>query len=106
MSGTSADGVDACLCEISGYGPDTKARVVHLASVDYPEHVRNLLTHRIGKLDVEEVARLNFLIAEIFAKAALKCIEEASFMYPTSISSLPTARLLLISPKQTTNSCL
>lgn len=79
MSGTSADGVDACLCEISGYGPDTKARVVHLASVDYPEHVRNLLTHRIGKLDVEEVARLNFLIAEVFAKAALKCIEEASF---------------------------
>ena len=79
MSGTSADEVDACLCEISGFGPDTRARVVHLASVDYPSHVRHLLTHKIGSLDVEEVARLNFLIARVFAQATLKCIEEADY---------------------------
>jgi anhydro-N-acetylmuramic acid kinase len=77
MSGTSADEVDACLCEISGFGQETSARVVHLASLDYPSHVRHLLTHKIGNLNVEEVARLNFLVARVFAQSVLKCIEEA-----------------------------
>lgn len=79
MSGTSADGVDACLCEISGFGTKTKAVPKHLTSLDYPSSVRNLLTHKIGSLQVEEVARLNFLIAHVFAETALKCIEEAGY---------------------------
>jgi anhydro-N-acetylmuramic acid kinase len=77
MSGTSADGVDAALCRITGAGRDTKAEVVHLASVEYPPAIRRLLLGDLRLLSCEEVARLNFLIGDIFAEAALKCVAEA-----------------------------
>lgn len=77
MSGTSADGVDAVLCEISGTSRGLSARVLHMARVEYTPEVRDLLLGDLRRLDAEEVCRLNFLIAEVFAEAALKCLKEA-----------------------------
>ena len=105
MSGTSADQVDACLCEITGFGLDTRARVVHLASVDYPERVRHLLTHRIGSLTVEEVARLNFLIAQVFAQGVLKCIQQANYR-PSQIDFIASHGQTLAHYPEADNDCL
>lgn len=77
MSGTSADGVDAVLCEIAGSGRGLSARVVRMARVEYAPAVRSLLLGDLRRLDAEEVCRLNFLIAEVFAEAALKCVAGA-----------------------------
>jgi len=77
MSGTSADGVDAVLCEIAGSGRGLSARVVRMARVEYAPAVRSRLRGDLRRLDAEEVCRLNFLIAEVFAEAALKCVAEA-----------------------------
>jgi anhydro-N-acetylmuramic acid kinase len=77
MSGTSADGVDAVLCEIRGYGRGCDVRTMRMSSLEYPGSVRRLLLGDLRYLTAEEVARLDFLIAGIFADAALKCIHEA-----------------------------
>ncbi|MBL8160854.1 MAG: anhydro-N-acetylmuramic acid kinase, partial [Anaerolineae bacterium] len=36
MSGTSADGIDAALCEITGAPPHLHARIVHGIAYPYP----------------------------------------------------------------------
>ncbi|MGI6632509.1 MAG: anhydro-N-acetylmuramic acid kinase [Bacillota bacterium] len=77
MSGTSADGVDAVLCEIAGSGRDTRAKIVRMTSTGYPESLRNMLLGDLRLLSCEEVARLNFRIGEIFADTALQCVSEA-----------------------------
>lgn len=77
MSGTSADGVDAALCELRGYGKGCDARVLHMSSVRYPPPIRAMLLGDLPKLGAEEVARLDFLIGRIFAGAALTCIRGA-----------------------------
>lgn len=77
MSGTSADGVDAVLCDITGSGKGTSAKVLRLTSVEYPRNIRHILVGDLRMLTCEEVARLNFLIGSIFADAALKCVAEA-----------------------------
>ncbi len=87
MSGTSADGVDAVLCEIEGSGPGLRAKALHLATVLYPPPVRELLLGDLRRLDAEEVCRLNFFIAEAFADAALKCVSEAG-LSPNDISAI------------------
>ncbi len=85
MSGTSADGVDAALCEIydsppsdrQGPSHELRAKVLHMATVSYSPAIRQILLGDLRRLDAEEVCRLNFLIAGVFAEAAVKCIEEA-----------------------------
>jgi anhydro-N-acetylmuramic acid kinase len=37
MSGTSADAIDAALCEIEGVPPQLKARIVHAVTFPYPD---------------------------------------------------------------------
>ncbi|MGI6162352.1 MAG: anhydro-N-acetylmuramic acid kinase [Bacillota bacterium] len=95
MSGTSADGVDACLCDIEGFGAGARIRARHLTSLDYPLPVKNLLISKIGNLNVEEVARLNFLIAQVFADTALKCIKEAGCS-PSQIDAIASHGQTLI----------
>ncbi|MGE5579129.1 MAG: anhydro-N-acetylmuramic acid kinase [Bacillota bacterium] len=87
MSGTSADGVDAVLCEITGSGRGLTARVIHMARIEYSPAERGLLLGDLRRLDAEEVCRLNFLIAEVFAEAALKCVEEAG-LAPADVDAI------------------
>jgi anhydro-N-acetylmuramic acid kinase len=87
MSGTSADGVDAVLCEVAGSGRGLQAKVLHMATVEYPAPVRNLLLGDLRKLSAEEVCRLNFLVADVFSSATLKCINEAG-LSPSDIDAV------------------
>lgn len=79
MSGTSADGIDAVLCAIEGFGKDCRARILHMSTLDYPESMRGALVGNPWEMNAESVARLSFLLGEMLAEAALKCIREAGF---------------------------
>lgn len=72
MSGTSADGIDACLAEIDGSGTSTRMRQLAFATYPFPGGYRDLLLKnsdpRTARLD--DIARLNILAAELFAGAA------------------------------------
>lgn len=37
ISGTSADGIDAALCEITGAPPSLEARILHAITHPYPD---------------------------------------------------------------------
>lgn len=87
MSGTSADGIDACLCEIQGFGPDTQVQIKHLSSLEYSDEIRGMLIEGLQELSLDDIARLNFVIGTLFAKTALKCIEEAGYT-PSQIDAV------------------
>ncbi|MBZ0287773.1 MAG: anhydro-N-acetylmuramic acid kinase, partial [Anaerolineae bacterium] len=76
MSGTSADGIDAALCEITGEPPNLQARIVHGLSVAYPDgfQARILTASQPDTGRVDELCRLHFAIAELFADATLRVI--------------------------------
>ncbi|MFO7322449.1 MAG: anhydro-N-acetylmuramic acid kinase [Chloroflexota bacterium] len=79
MSGTSADGIDAALCEISGQPPQLNLRLVHALMYPYPEGFQQrILNTCIPELSrVDDICQLNFDMGELFAQAALAVIREA-----------------------------
>lgn len=79
ISGTSADGIDTVLCEVSGAPPAVDARIVHAFTYPYAPEVRaRVLAAIIPETShVDEITRLNADVGEAFAAAALKLIGEA-----------------------------
>ena len=74
MSGTSADGIDVALVRISKTG----ARLENFAAIPFPARVRDLVL-RLGEgraTSTGEISRLNFLLGEIFADAALAALKK------------------------------
>lgn len=71
ISGTSADGIDAALCEIEGAPPHMTARIIRGLTVPYapPLRERVLVAMRAGGADVRELTLLNAKIGEAFATA-------------------------------------
>jgi anhydro-N-acetylmuramic acid kinase len=71
MSGTSADGIDAALVAIEGAPP--RPRLLAFQSAPYPEEVRAELFALFHQEpgSVARLARLNFVLGELFAEAAL-----------------------------------
>lgn len=79
ISGTSADGIDAALCEISGAPPALEARILHAISHPYPDglQARVLDASQPGRAGADELCALNAALGEQFAAAALAVIESA-----------------------------
>lgn len=79
MSGTSADGVDAALVTVSGYGPSTRLELERFVTVDYPPVVREgVLELARGSANPASVATWHFRLGEIFAAAARDVLNGAS----------------------------
>src|SRR5258708_20669852 len=76
MSGTSADGVDAALTEIDGNGTKTEIRLVVFRTYSYPWDYKQFLLKNsdASTARLDDVARLNFLVAEFFADAVRKIV--------------------------------
>jgi anhydro-N-acetylmuramic acid kinase len=74
MSGTSADGLDAVLAEISGSGRGLRARVRAHIHQPFSPALRRRILHTCLHGTVAEVCELNFLLGEYFARAALAVI--------------------------------
>lgn len=69
MSGTSGDGIDVALCEITGAPPTLSATIVDTWSVPYEESFRQQIFHACEKGDAGDICRLNAEVSERFAKA-------------------------------------
>ena len=74
MSGTSADAIDVALVRISGAPPRLDARLVNFFSIPYPAPVRSAILRLAegGPATTGEISRMNFLLGELFARAALR----------------------------------
>lgn len=73
MSGTSLDGIDAVLVEITGCGLSTRVELRHFLSTPFePEVAERLLRIASGKrLPSAEVSQLNFLLGMLYSDAIL-----------------------------------
>ena len=79
ISGTSADAIDAALCEISGTPSNLQARIVAALTVQYPRGMQTRI-HNACLPDVshvDEICKLNAELGEQFAQAALQVIAAA-----------------------------
>ncbi|HJU27697.1 MAG TPA: anhydro-N-acetylmuramic acid kinase [Candidatus Binataceae bacterium] len=74
MSGTSADGIDVALVRISGRDLRTRFKLLLHRHYPYPRAVRAhiLKTMNAANASVADLARLNVLLGELYAKAVLK----------------------------------
>ena len=78
MSGTSADGVDAVLVELSGSADHPRWSLLRSASLDYPSSTRQLIL-AVGQGEATTAASLLNLsetITKIQAAAAVQCDPE------------------------------
>jgi len=84
ISGTSADGIDAALCEITGAPPHVQARIRHAITYPYPEgfqqRVLDACLPEHGHVDV--LCQLNADLGEQFALAVRHVVEAAGLSLP------------------------
>lgn len=77
MSGTSLDGIDAALCEITGSGPTLSAKILDFCCTPFAPEVRQKILHACsGQAMVAEIAELNVELGEMFAAAARTLIDK------------------------------
>jgi anhydro-N-acetylmuramic acid kinase len=69
MSGTSGDGIDVALCDITGAPPTLSASIIEAWSIPYEENFRQQIFHACEKGNAQDICRLNAEIGEGFAKA-------------------------------------
>jgi len=74
MSGTSANGIDACVAEIEKRGPGIKIKQIGFRTFGFPSSLQKeiLKVSDPGYQNIDRIIRLDFLLGEYFAKAAKK----------------------------------
>ena len=79
MSGTSLDGVDAALVELSGRGTSVTMEQEAFVHVPYPDALRSLVRANTTAADssVEALTRLDARLAEAYATATDQVLAEA-----------------------------
>lgn len=77
ISGTSADGIDAALCKITG--EPLQARIRIATTKPYPPDLRQRVLNVCvpGKSQIDAICQLNYDLAEQFAAVVLGLIEQA-----------------------------
>jgi anhydro-N-acetylmuramic acid kinase len=71
LSGTSADGTDAALCELAGAGESTRLVSSTFVTTPFPRELRERI-FRLAQADASELCDLDVLLGEAFAEAALE----------------------------------
>jgi anhydro-N-acetylmuramic acid kinase len=77
MSGTSGDGVDAALVEITGRKRSLKAHTLAAQTLTYPRSLQQRILDASVSGTVADICHLNALLGEWFADAALQVIRQA-----------------------------
>ena len=77
MSGTSLDGLDVALCEISGSGEETKVNVIQFDTVDYSEDIKLEIRSVFAKqtIDFQKLVLLNEWIGTLHANMIIQCLK-------------------------------
>jgi len=81
MSGTSANGIDACLVEIERKNTRLKIKQLGFKTFRFPNSLQRKIikVSSPGYQDVDEIIRLDFLLGEYFTYAAKKMAESCGF---------------------------
>lgn len=81
MSGTSADGIDASLVEIDTSGPHPRIEELGFETRPYPDLLRKKILEASNPAfqNLDEVLRLNMVVGEYFAEAALSMIKKSGY---------------------------
>ena len=87
MSGTSADGIDAVVAEISGRGRGLRASVAAWVHRPFSGLLRRRVLAAGRQGTVAEICELNFLLGEYFARAALAAIRKAG-LEPHAVAAI------------------
>ena len=73
MSGTSADGINVALVGLTGRGWRTRLELLAHAEYPFPRRVRQtILAVMNAEARISDLARLNFLLGELYAEAVIK----------------------------------
>lgn len=79
MSGTSLDGIDACLVEIDD---DFGFKILNSHSLVYSEQVREkLLMTANNNANTKDICHLDFVVGKLFAQCANELIEKSNIPY-------------------------
>ncbi|HXO87019.1 MAG TPA: anhydro-N-acetylmuramic acid kinase [Candidatus Acidoferrales bacterium] len=78
MSGTSADGIDAALAEISGAPPSLTAKLAGHCHASFPPYVREriLRVANGAEIPAAEISELNFLLGEELGRAVMNACKK------------------------------
>ena len=78
MSGTSADGVDAALCRITGHGTATKVEQLGFVFDPFDTRVREEILRLAGgqEATAADFCRINFLLGRLYAETSLRLCRE------------------------------
>ncbi len=87
MSGTSADGIDAVVLELSGSGRGLRANLLAHVHQDFTPAFRRRVLAACLHGTVAEICELNFVLGEHFARAALAAIRRAG-LKPSQITAI------------------
>ncbi|MBZ5646701.1 MAG: anhydro-N-acetylmuramic acid kinase [Acidobacteriia bacterium] len=79
MSGTSADGINVAIARCFGRGLHTRFEVLAHSEFPYPSAIRRMIlsTMNARQASVADLARLNFLLGELYADAVLRAQRRA-----------------------------
>ncbi len=84
MSGTSLDGIDVAIIDISGSGFKAKINVLTSHSVPYPRKIREALMAVSNTSALTgDISRLNFLLGELYAEALEETAERGEIPLDT-----------------------
>ena len=78
MSGTSLDGLDVALCEISGSSEETSVKLLNFETINYNTDFKNEIRKVFAKkeIDFQHLALLNEYIGITHAEMVLNCLEK------------------------------
>jgi anhydro-N-acetylmuramic acid kinase len=76
MSGTSADGTDAALCEVKGAGDATQVKLLGFVGTQFSRSLRERI-FALEEADTRELSELDVLIGQAFAEAAFAVCAKA-----------------------------
>ena len=85
MSGTSLDGVDIAIVDLTAQGSSLGVKTLGAATTPYPDDLRTaLLAISNCETHTREIARLNFLLPQVYAEAFFDCCR-ANGIDPASV---------------------
>ena len=79
MSGTSVDGIDAALVELSGSDETPEVRLLAFEDKPWPARVREKIfaLFRPETATVDKIGYMNFLLGELYAQSVISVVEKA-----------------------------
>lgn len=80
ISGTSCDGIDACLAKITGNGSSTEIEIIEFETYPYKNEIRELIFDASNEQTgtVDKICQLNFILGQLFADAAVQTAGKSS----------------------------